>query len=177
MQGIGSHIVLIGFMGSGKSTIGKLLAKTLNMEFIDMDLYIEKQQKCTIKEIFANKGEPYFRKIESDALLQILSRSKKYVVATGGGAPCNLDNMNLIKSNSLSVYLKVGRKRLVERLLNDTERPLLQNKTSKELLSFVKTTLGDREKYYSQSDIRIRAIDSPEKLTERLTNFILKTNL
>ncbi len=177
MQGIGLHIVLVGFMGSGKSTVGKLLAEALDMEFIDMDLYIEKQQKCSIKEIFTNKGETYFRKVESVALLEVLSNSKRNVISTGGGAPCYLDNMNLIKLNSLSVYLKVGRIRLIERLKNDTERPLLQNKTSKELLSFVKTTLGDREKYYSQADIRIRAIGSPEKIIKRLTNYILKANL
>ena len=82
-----------------------------------------------------------------------------------------------LKSNSLSVYLRVGRNRLVERLINDRERPLLQNKTREELFSFVKSTLGDREKYYSQADICIRAFDSPEKLTKRLTNYIMNANL
>ena len=170
MEGIGSHIVLIGFMGSGKTTVGELLAATLNVDFIDMDLYIENQQKCSIKDIFANKGEAYFRKLESETLLRLLSKSKKMVISTGGGAPCYLDNMSLIKSNSLSVYLKVGSKRLVNRLRNDRQRPLLQNKTEKELLSFVKTTLRKREKDYLKADIRVRAIDTPKKLTKRLTN-------
>lgn len=177
MEGIGSHIVLIGFMGSGKTTVGKLLADTLNIDFIDMDLYIEKQQKYSIKEIFAKKGESYFRKIESETLLEILDKSKRMVISTGGGTPCYLDNMNLIKSNSLSVYLKVGCRRLVERLKNDLQRPLIQNKTDKELFTYVKIALGERDKYYSQADIRLRAIDSPEKMTKRLTNYILKTDL
>ena len=177
MEGIGSHIVLIGFMGSGKTTVGNLLADALHMEFIDMDSYIEKQQKRSIKEIFADKGEAYFRKVESEALSKILSTSKKIVLSTGGGAPFYHNNMNLIKANALSIYLKVGSKRLVERLKNDTQRPLILNKTDKELLTFVKTTLGEREKYYYQADIRIRAIDLPEKLTKRITNYILKTNL
>lgn len=177
MKGIRSHIVLVGFMGSGKTTLGRMLGLALNIEFIDMDLYIEKQQKCSIKKIFADKGELYFRRIESEALRKILAMPKKVIVSTGGGAPCYLDNMSLIKSQSLSVYLKIGSKRLVARLKNDTERPLLQNKTEKELLSFVKRTLREREKHYKQADIRIRAIDTPQKLTKRLTNYILKTNL
>jgi len=177
MKGIRSHIVLIGFMGSGKTTVGKLLAKAINLEFIDMDSFIEKEQKSTIKEIFSNKGEAYFRKLESKALSKILSNSKKKVISTGGGAPCFLNNMEIIKSNSISVYLKVGSQRLVERLIQDTQRPLIQNKTDKELLTFVKDTLRERQKDYSQADITVRAIDSPDSLTERITKFILKENL
>jgi shikimate kinase len=177
MEGIGTHIVLIGFMGSGKTTVGKMLADVLHMEFLDMDSYIEKQQNCTIKEIFADRGEAYFRELESKTLSDILSKSKKMVVSTGGGAPCHFNGMDKIKSESLSVYLKVGRQRLVDRLKEDTQRPLLQNKTDKELLTFVKTTLGKRENDYLRADIRVRAIDSPSKLTRRLTNYILKTDL
>ncbi|MFT4534953.1 MAG: shikimate kinase [Saprospiraceae bacterium] len=177
MKGIRSHIVLVGFMGSGKTTVGKLLADALHMEFIDLDSYIEKDQNRTIAEIFAGKGEAYFREVESIALNEILKLSNKVVVSTGGGAPCHLDSMDIIKLHSLSVYLKIGSRRLAERLKNDTERPLLQNKTEKELLSFVKRTLREREKYYSQANFRIRAVDTPEKITKRLTNYILKTNL
>lgn len=177
MKGIGTHIVLVGFMGSGKTTVGKLLADALHMEFVDMDAFIEKGQNCTIKQIFAERGEDHFRKIESEALNNILAMPNYKVVSTGGGAPCYLSNMDLIKSKSLSIYLKVGIRRLIARLKNDTERPLLQNKTDKEMLSFVKAKLRNREIQYSQADIRVRAIDSPEKITKRLTNYILNTNL
>ena len=177
MKGNGSHIVLIGFMGSGKSTVGKLLASAMHMEFVDLDSFIEKEQNCTIKEMFAQHGEAYFREVESKALFELLSRPQKIIISTGGGAPCYHNNIELIRKNSLSIYLKVGSVRLVDRLKNDTQRPLIQNKTDKELLSFVKSTLKNREQYYSQADRRIRAIDSPEVLTKRLTNFIMKSSL
>ncbi len=174
MKGIRSHIVLIGFMGSGKTTVGKLLASALDMDFIDMDSYIEKEQKCSIKEIFADKGEDEFRKLESIALCDVLAKSNKAIISTGGGAPCFHNSMDIIKSKSLSVYLKVGSKELVRRLINDTQRPLLQNKSLKDLLSFVKLTLRVREEEYSKADIRVRAIDAPDLLTKRIIKYILK---
>ena len=177
MKGIGSHIVLVGFMGSGKTTVGRLLATSLNMEFIDMDAYIEKQEGSPIREIFTDMGEIYFRELESKALIEILAIPKKVVVSTGGGVPCFGDNMDIIKLNSVSVYMKVGSKRLLERLKGDTSRPLLYNKTDKELLVFVRDKLREREQDYSRADIRIRAIGTPEVLTERLTNYIMKTSL
>lgn len=177
MKGIRSHIVLIGFMGSGKTTVGKLLANALKMDFIDMDSYIENKEKCTIKEIFKEKGEDVFRKLESKALSEILKQSDKAIVSTGGGTPCFHNNMEMIKSESLSVYLKVGSKELVRRLISDTQRPLLQNKTNKELLSFVKLTLREREKDYLRANIRVRAIDSPDELTKRIIKYILNRDL
>ena len=177
MKGIRSHIVLIGFMGSGKTTVGKLLANALDMDFIDMDSYIEEEQKCTVKEIFEEKGQDVFRKLESIALSDILAKPNKVIISTGGGAPCFHNNMDIIKSKSLSVYLKVGSKQLVRRLINDTQRPLLQNKTDKELLSYVKLTLREREKEYVKADIRVRAVDTPDALVKRIIKNILKLNL
>ncbi len=170
MNGIGSHIVLVGFMGSGKTTVGKLLAASLGVDFVDMDSYIEIKEKKTIQDIFKDNGEAYFRTLESRALSDILSQSKKSVVSTGGGVPCFGDNMDFIKANSLSVYLKVGSKRLANRLKDDHQRPLLQNKTNKELLSFVKEKMKSREIFYNRADIKIRAIDAPENIKERIVN-------
>jgi len=172
MKGIGSHIVLIGFMGSGKTTVGKLLAASLDIGFIDMDAYIEEKEKSTIHDIFAEKGEAYFRSAETRALSEILALPTKVVISTGGGTPCFGDNMEEIKTKSVSIYLKVGRQRLVERLKGDVHRPLLQNKSEVELMRFVKMKLKEREHYYSSADIRLRAIDAPKRLTERLINYI-----
>jgi shikimate kinase len=122
------RIYLIGYMGSGKSTVGKGLAKKLNLQFIDLDNYIEERNFKTIPEIFASVGEVGFRKIEQHALKEI-AEFENVVVATGGGAPCFFDNMELIKRTGVSVYLNGTPRILAERLLNSkTERPLMKSR-------------------------------------------------
>jgi len=174
MNGIRAHIVLVGFMGCGKSTIGRLLAQELDLEFVDVDTVIETNAEKSIKEIFAQHGEDHFRQLESIALNEVLNQKNIAIIATGGGAPCFNDNMNKIKKKSTSVYLKVGRDKLVKRLKKDTERPLLQNKNEKELLKFVATTLSQRETFYLDSDITVRAIKSPSDICQRIMDLIMK---
>lgn len=176
MEGIRSHIVLVGFMGSGKSTIGRLLAGALEIDFVDVDNYIEAQENRSIKDIFLHEGESEFRKMETVALKTILSREGLSVIATGGGAPCFNNNMKLIVDSSVSIYLKVGKVRLVERLKNDNQRPLLQNKNETELLSYVKNILQEREQFYRRSTFTLRAIDPPEVLIRRIMKNLTKTN-
>ncbi len=147
------RIYLIGYMGSGKSTAGKGLAKNLNLTFIDMDDYIERRNMRTIPQIFAEDGEDGFRKIERKALLE-LSEFEDVVIGTGGGAPCFFDNMDIIQKTGKSVYLKGTPRILAERLRKSkVERPLIKGKSEEELIAFIDETLAKREKWYKQAGV------------------------
>jgi shikimate kinase len=149
------RIYLIGYMGSGKSTIGIELAEKLNLHFIDLDSYIEERNFKTISEIFAAVGEDGFRKVEQSVLREV-SEFENVVVATGGGAPCFFDNMELIKNTGISVYLNGTPRILAERLLNSkTERPLIKGKTKAELIEYIDDTLHKRDHWYKQAEIEI----------------------
>jgi shikimate kinase len=140
-------------MGSGKSTVGKGLAKNLGLSFIDMDDFIEQRNMRTIPRIFAEDGEDGFRRIEHKALLE-LSEFENVVIGTGGGAPCFFDNMDIIKKSGKSVYLKGTPRILAERLKKSkVERPLIKGKNEAELIAFIDETLAKREKWYKQADI------------------------
>jgi len=121
-----SNIVLIGFMGSGKSSVGKALAKRLGYDFIDTDMMIEKKAGCSINKIFETKGEEYFRDMESSILKDILSTTRGGVISTGGGLPMRSKNREALKSIGKIVYLKASKETLVKRLSKDTTRPLLK---------------------------------------------------
>lgn len=147
------NITLVGFMGSGKTTVGKLLAEELSRPFADMDELIEKKQQKTIGKIFEEKGETEFRKIERKTLLEILNK-KNYIIAAGGGTPCFYDNIEVIKKNSLVFYLKASAVSLFNRLRADTrihQRPLLKGFSSTELLDYIKKNLAEREPFYQQA--------------------------
>ena len=171
------HIVLIGFMGSGKSTIGLLLADQLKMPFIDLDQKIEDKEKMKISEIFDRNGESYFRKVENELLKDELNSVKPKVIATGGGAACHLNGMKYIQKNSISFYLKVGRKRLFTRIANDFSRPLVANKTKKQLEGFIDVSLREREIFYKKANHIILAYDTPEKIVVRMLKHLDRHNL
>jgi len=109
------RIFIIGYMGSGKTTVGKLLARSLSLEFIDLDAYIENKYRKTISALFAGKGEEEFRKIESQALHEV-AQFEDVVISTGGGAPCYLDNMALMNQAGTTVYIKADPEELAARL-------------------------------------------------------------
>jgi len=147
-----NKIVLIGFMGSGKSTLGKKLANQLNYQFIDLDKVVEEKSGLTISEIFETKGEASFRELETEELKNILSTNQKIVLAVGGGTPCFNNNIGLINESSLSIYIKYNAGILTSRLINaKTERPLISNKPKEELEQFVKELLEKREGFYLKS--------------------------
>ena len=149
-----NNIFLLGFMGCGKSTLGKKLAKKLGLEFFDLDKCIEEEVGVSITEIFKTKGEGHFRAIESKTLISLINNQDNYVVALGGGAPCFNDNMKLINETGTSIYLKYNEGILTSRLINaKTERPLKANKTKEELIDFISKLLSEREQYYNQSKI------------------------
>ena len=166
------HIVLIGFMGSGKSTIGKLLAQRLNRPYIDMDERLVRQEEMSIAELFEQKGETYFRKAENRMLKSLLASKTIAVISTGGGAPCFLDGMQSINKSSYSFYLKVGRSILLQRIYQDQERPLVKNKTKTDLKKFIDHTLKKREPFYKQANQTILAFNPPQKIVDRLLKYI-----
>ena len=150
-------VVLLGFMGSGKSTLGKQLATILGWGFIDLDRFIEALENRTIPEIFSQDGEAAFRKIESMALHKVLTYNCQ-VIAIGGGAPCQPENLNLIKEKSHSVYLKISEAQLSARLAySNTPRPLLNGKSESETQIFIRDLLAIREPFYKQADFIIES--------------------
>ncbi|WP_106151315.1 shikimate kinase [Marinilabilia salmonicolor] len=146
-------IYLTGFMGSGKSTFGRLLARELDFKFIDLDKYIETQEGKSISEIFARYGEETFREVERLAVHES-TKSGKAVIATGGGVPCHFDNMEVMNKYGLTIYLKVSPEALTDRLMPAREhRPLIAGKTRDELLAFIKTTLQQRTPFYEMATL------------------------
>jgi len=147
------RIFLIGFMGSGKSHVGKRLATKMSYEFLDLDHLIEMNTGKKISEIFEIEGEESFRQLESDTLKSLTNKNET-IVSTGGGTPCFFDNMEWMKQNGTTVFLDVATSILVERLLPRTaHRPLLIGKSAAELATFIQEKLDARRKYYEQSEI------------------------
>ena len=144
-------IFLVGFMGSGKTNIGRLLAEPIGYNFVDTDSYIEMKNGMTVSEIFAQHGEAAFRNMERDVLLE-MQKHDFVVVATGGGLPCFKDNMDMMLADGRVVYLKTFPQSLVSRLMRSpTERPLIKGKTERELTQYVSEKLAIREKYYHRA--------------------------
>jgi len=149
-----NRIFLVGMPASGKTTLGKEIAQEKGFQFIDLDNYIEEKNQTSIKNIFETQGEESFRKLERDALEDML-KFEKVIVATGGGTPCFFDNMEFINENGQSIFLNNSLETLVDRILNDkTEhRPLYQNKSREELLDFLEKLYLKRSPFYKKADI------------------------
>lgn len=154
-----ARLFLIGYMGSGKSTLGQTLASKLKYDFIDLDKFIEKEYHQTIPEIFASKGESEFRAMENNSLKKLIEK-ENVVIACGGGTPCYFNNMEIMKNNGITVYIKLSVDKLVGRLLVAKEkRPLIENKTETELRSFVSRQLEKREDFYHQAQYTVKGKD------------------
>ena len=121
-----NDIILIGYMGCGKSTVGVRLSYRLQQPFLDTDKIIESKQERSISDIFKEEGEEYFRQLETSCINDLLQEKKWYVIATGGGLPMRSENRELLKKLGTVIYLRVSPKTVYARLKNDTTRPLLQ---------------------------------------------------
>jgi shikimate kinase len=164
-----TRIFLLGFMGSGKSTHGRKIAQMMGYDFVDMDLWIEEVNGMTVPEIFNTRGEPFFREQEHIAI-ENLSKLERVVVATGGGAPCHGNNMELMKRSGLTIYLKLSPEALLSRLkVSKNKRPLLEGKSEEEMRQTIVEMLSERESFYAGADM---IIDGLEHVNERVVNAI-----
>jgi len=155
-------------MGSGKSTLGRRLSKQMDVQFVDMDHYIEERNYKTIPQIFEEEGEAEFRKKERKALEE-LSEFTDIIIATGGGAPCFFDNIDLMNNSGKTIYLNIDPEILAERLMNSkTERPLIKGKSKDELVAFIDTTLKKRNEFYRQAKYQITQPDIDLKILEEM---------
>ncbi len=146
-------IVLLGYMASGKSAVGKLLAQNLNLQFIDLDDFIEEKEKLTISEIFEQKGEIYFRKKEGEYLKELLNFSEKIIISLGGGTPCYGNNMKIVLEKSKSFYLKASINTIFNRLKNETsKRPLVAALGLDNLKEYIAKHLFERSVFYDQAN-------------------------
>jgi shikimate kinase len=153
------NIVLLGYMASGKTTIGRVLAKNLDYKFIDLDDIIEDGEKNSIKGIFKLKGEIYFRKRESYYLNKVLVNNDKMVLSLGGGTPCYSNNINFLKSSKYitTIFLKSSIKTIVKRLKNEKNiRPLISYIETEELLQeFIGKHMFERLPFYNQAELTV----------------------
>ncbi|WP_297704609.1 shikimate kinase [uncultured Eudoraea sp.] len=150
-------VVLIGYMGSGKTTVGKLLAEELNLEFVDLDDYIETRLSEKIAHLFATKGELFFRKKESALLNEILDDDRDLVIALGGGTPCYGVNMDtILQKTNLVFYLRLSIASLIERLYKEKDhRPLIAHLKEEDLPEFIGKHLFERGVYYSRANYTV----------------------
>jgi shikimate kinase len=156
-------IFLIGYMGSGKTTLGKLLAKKMDLQFLDIDLFIENRYHKSIASIFEERGEADFREIERRVLHEITG-FENTIISTGGGLPCFFDNMEVMNEVGTTVYLKVSPDELVKRLsAGKNKRPLISGKNPEELRDFIETNLKKREPFYNKAAIVFEVEDIFER--------------
>ena len=169
-------LILLGYMGAGKSTIGRLLAKEMGSFFLDLDQMIVEQEGKSIPEIFESKGEIYFRKAEHLLLKDTLSSRSNIVLSLGGGTPCYANNHVLYqRPDCKSIYLKASISTLKSRLEQDnTPRPLLQQMSLMEKEDFIAKQLFERSFYYNQAQ-NILVVDgkSPEDITKEIINTLI----
>lgn len=138
-------------MGAGKTTVGKELSKDLGIQFYDLDWYIESRMRKTVAQIFAEKGEEGFRKVERNMLHEV-AEFENVIISCGGGTPCFFDNMDYLNEQGETIYLKADPEVLYKHLLmGKVERPLLKNKTPEELIAFIREQLERREPFYSKA--------------------------
>ena len=165
-------IILLGYMGCGKSTIAQKLSGMISTSYIDLDDYIEKKTKMTIKEIFESKGEIYFRKIEHSYFIELLNSPEEIIIGLGGGTPCYANNHELlIGNNVVSIYLKASIDTLFNRLVaNKSKRPLIADKSDEEMKEFIAKHLFDRSFYYNHAQNKVN-VDG--KSIEETVNDIL----
>jgi shikimate kinase len=165
-----SVLFLVGFMGCGKTTLGRKLANRLGHEFIDLDEVLEAQAGMTIAEYFSTHGEAQFRQLESDVLKQI-NYPANAIVSTGGGLPCFFNNMDWMNSNGRTFYVKLSPAILADRLENGkANRPVLQNKHGDELIAFIGEKLMERDPFYSQATFIVDGLSLNAEKAEQVIN-------
>ena len=165
------RIILIGYMGSGKTTVGKALAKELGLQFYDLDWYIESRRRKTVPQLFAERGEDGFREIECNMLHEV-AEFEDIVLSCGGGTPCFFDNLVYLNRQGEVIWLKADAEVLYKHLLmGKTERPLLKGKSPDELIAFIREQLEKREPFYAKAHhvLDVSLMDTYEKINISVT--------
>ena len=158
------RVFLIGYMGAGKTTVGKVLSERLGLSFIDLDHYIEGRYHKTVGQLFAERGEDEFRDIERRMLREV-AMFEDILVSTGGGTPCFFDNMDFMNESGKTVYLKVSVDELAKRLeICKTTRPVLKGRSGDELKQFIDEKKQKREPFYTKASL---VFDAENMMTER----------
>lgn len=172
MQNRYKRIVLLGYMYSGKTSLGRKLSKKLGYQFYDTDKEIEMRCKCSVLNLFLNYGEQLFREAEKRVLEELLQKDN-VVIATGGGTPCFFDNMDKINNHSISVYLQMDVKHILARhAKSKVKRPLLMGKQDDELRQYVTNQIKERSEYYSRADITTDAFSvCVDEVLNKINNF------
>lgn len=164
------RIFLIGYMGSGKTTLGRAFAKTAGLSFIDLDWYIEERSHRTVSQLFEEEGEEGFRRLERRMLHEV-AEFENVVIACGGGTPCYYDNMNFMTESGVTVFLDASQDVLFRRLkVASANRPLLKGKTDTELREFISAGLQSRMSWYSKAQLRMDAsrLESRHQIAESI---------
>lgn len=153
------RVFLVGYMGAGKTTIGKVLSKMAGLTFIDLDYYIEARFRKSVSQLFAERGEEGFRTIERNMLHEV-AEFEDVLISTGGGTPCFFDNMAFMNQQGTTIYLQVSVEELAKRLeLCKHTRPVLRNRSGDALKVFVEDSLSSRLSFYEQAQIHFQADD------------------
>ena len=174
-----TRIFLIGYMGAGKTTLGRALAKELDIQFIDLDSYIEKRLCKSVSQIFAENGEEGFRDIERRMLHEV-GDFENVVISTGGGTPCFFDNIEYMNRQGATVFLDVPVERLFIRLkIARKKRPLIMEKNDDELRDFITKQLAKRMPYYSKAGQKFIAdqLEDVKQIEASVKNFIQQIEL
>ena len=160
------RIILVGYMGSGKTTVGKALSKETGMMFYDLDWYIESRMRKSVSQIFAERGEEGFRKIEYNMLHEV-AEFEDVIISCGGGTPCFFDNMDYLNQQGDVIYLKATPETLYKHLLMaKIERPLLKGKSAEELIAYITKHLKERSPFYEKARyiLDVNVLDEYDKI-------------
>lgn len=172
-------IFLIGYMGCGKSTLGRALSRTTGMQFIDLDNYIEGRFQHSIKEIFAEKGEDGFRIVERNMLHEVAD-FEDVIIACGGGTPCFFDNMEYMNTHGTTIFLNTALEKLHTRLMRGRhKRPLIADKSDEELRRFIIENLEKRLPHYTKAQVEFSSdmLDTQSEIDDTVKEFISKLSL
>jgi len=165
------RIYLIGYMGCGKTTLGKKLASALKLSFIDLDTFLEEKYFRTIPQIFAEEGESGFR-LKEQKVLHEVTTFDNIIVATGGGAPCFFDNMELMNKTGYCIFLDIDTSTLVKRLIHaKTERPIIKGKSADELHDFIEGMMLKRRPFYEKAMYILKGREiNPQRVIDLIDN-------
>ena len=163
-------ISLVGFMGTGKSTVGQLLAKKLGLEFLETDQLVEQHEQASISQIFAEQGEKYFRQLEQEILQEILINQKAFVLSTGGGIVLSSDNRKLLQQKTIAILLEATPETIYQRIKEDGVRPLLATENPQRK---IKTLLKQRQNYYQEFTHKIQTDGkTPMEIVKEIKNLV-----